>query len=204
MKLFYASASPFVRKVMVVATELGLDGRIERIDAATTPMKADPKLAEANPVAKLPTLVTDAGEALYDSGVICEYLATEASSASMLPANGSARWVTLRRQALADGLLDAAVLRRYEKAMRPEEKQSADWDEGQRLKVTRALDALEGETGALGSAVNLGTIAIACALGYLDFRFAHEDWRTGRPKLAAWYEDNWAKRPSMTATAPGS
>jgi glutathione S-transferase len=165
-------------------------------------MQANPDLADANPVAKLPTLITDDGEALYDSGVICEYLAAEAGNQTMLPPTGPARWETLRLHALANGLLDAAVLRRYEAAMRPEEKQWADWVEGQRLKVARALDELERTADALGSEPTLGTIAVACALGYLDFRFADENWREGRPKLTAWFEDNWANRPSMMTTAP--
>ena len=202
MKLFYASASPFVRKVVIIAAELGLDDRIERIDAATTPMRANPDLAAANPIAKLPTLITDEGDALYDSGVICEYLMAEAGNTSMLPPSGSARWATLRLHALANGLLDAAVLRRYEAAMRPEEKQWDDWVEGQRLKVARALDELERTADTLDSEPTLGTIAVACALGYLDFRFGNENWREGRPALAAWFETNWATRPSMIATAP--
>lgn len=202
MKLFYASASPFVRKVLVVAAELGIAERIERIDAAATPITPDPKLAKVNPLAKLPTLVTDEGEALYDSGVICEYLTALAGGDTMLPAQGAERWAVLRLHALANGMLDASVLRRYEAAMRPAEKQWADWDAGQRLKVTRALDQLEAEAGTLGAAATLGTIGVACALGYLDFRFGHEDWRAGRPKLAAWYDDGWAKRPSMIATVP--
>ncbi|HUT49073.1 MAG TPA: glutathione S-transferase [Alphaproteobacteria bacterium] len=201
MKLFYAAASPFVRMVWVTALELGIADRIERIDGGTTPMDANPALAEANPVAKLPTLVTDDGEALYDSRVICEYLIVEAGNDTMLPAKGWEHWSALRRLALANGILDAAVLRRYEAAMRPAEKQWEGWSEGQRLKVVRALDELEREVDQLGGGATLGAIAVACALGYLDFRFGHENWRDSRPKLAAWYED-WAKRPSMTETVP--
>ncbi|MDH3231936.1 MAG: glutathione S-transferase [Alphaproteobacteria bacterium] len=201
MKLFYASASPFVRMVLVTAAELGIADRIERIDGATTPIDANPALAETNPVAKLPTLVTDDGDALYDSRVICEYLVDVAGNETMLPTKGRARWSALRRLALVNGILDAAVLRRYEAAMRPAEKQWQGWDEAQRLKVVRALDELEREVDQLGSGATLGAIGVACALGYLDFRFDHENWRDGRPKLAAWYED-WAKRPSMTATVP--
>jgi len=201
MKLFYAAASPFVRMVWVTALELGIADRIERIDSGTTPMEANAALAEANPVAKLPTLVTDDGDALYDSRVICEYLIVEAGNETMLPAKGREHWSALRLLALVNGILDAAVLRRYEAAMRPEEKQWEVWDEGQRLKVVRALDELEREADQLGDGATLGAIAVACALGYLDFRFGHENWREGRPKLAAWHDD-WAKRPSMTATVP--
>lgn len=201
MKLFYASASPFVRMVWVTALELGIADRIERIDGATTPIDTNPALADANPVGKLPTLVTDDGEALYDSRVICEYLIVEAGNDTLLPANGRARWSALRRLALVNGILDAAVLRRYEAAMRPTEKQWDVWDEAQRLKVVRVLDELEREADQLSSGATLGTIAVGCALGYLDFRFDHENWRDGCPKLAAWCAE-WAKRPSMTATVP--
>lgn len=201
MKLFYAAASPFVRMVWITALELGIADRIELVDGGTTPMDANPALAEANPVAKLPTLVTDDGEALYDSRVICEYLIAEAGNDTMLPSKGPARWPALRQLALLNGILDAAVLRRYEGAYRPAELRWPAWDDGQRGKISRALDMLEGDMDALGG-VTLVSIAAACALGYLDFRFADEDWRASRPKLAAWYDDGWAKRPAMIATVP--
>jgi len=201
MKLFYAAASPFVRIVLVTAAELGLSDRIETVDGMTTPMKANPALADANPVAKLPTLVTDDGEALYDSRVICEYLVAEAGSETLLPARGPGRWKALRDLALINGILDAAVLLRYERAYRPKELQWADWDQGQRGKIDRALDLLEADMTALKGTTLVG-IAAACALGYLDFRFPEHGWRASRPKLAAWYDDDWAKRPAMTATVP--
>lgn len=203
MKLFYASASPFVRIVLVTAAELGLDDQIERVDGGTTPMEPNPALAEANPVAKLPTLVTDDGEALYDSRVICEYLVAQAGNDTLLPTRGPERWKALRDLALVNGILDAAVMRRYEGAYRPEEFRWAPWDDGQRGKINRALDVLEDDIAALDG-TTLASIAAACALGYLDFRFGDEDWRASRPRLAAWYDDDWAKRPSMVATVPQS
>jgi glutathione S-transferase len=202
MKLYHAAASPFVRKVRVTAAELGLEGRIEQVDVATTPVKPDPKLKAANPLNKIPALMTDDGELLYDSPVICEYLAATAGNGDFLPAAGKARWTALRLQALGDGIMDAAVLRRYEDFLRPKDKFWPDWDAAQKGKVTGALDALEADAAALEGPVTIGTVTVACALGYLDFRFAAEDWRQGRPKLAAWYE-TMAKRPSMAATAPG-
>jgi glutathione S-transferase len=201
MKLFYVAASPFVRIVTVTAAELGLADRIERIEGGTTPMDANPALAEANPVAKLPTLITDDGEPLYDSRVICEYLVAEAGNETLLPARGPERWTALRDLALINGILDAAVLRRYEAAYRPAEMRWTAWDDGLRGKIDRALDLLEGDMTAL-SGTTLVSIAAACALGYLDFRFPEEDWRATRPKLAAWYDDDWAKRPVMVATDP--
>jgi glutathione S-transferase len=201
MKLFYAAASPFVRIVLVTAAELGIADRIETVDGMTTPMNANPALADANPVAKLPTLVTDDGQALYDSRVICEYLVTEAGNETMLPPRGPERWKALRDLALINGILDAGVLLRYELAYRPADLQWEEWKDGQRGKIDRALDELERDMAAL-EGTTLVSIAAACALGYLDFRFSDRDWRASRPKLAAWYDDDWAKRPSMTTTVP--
>lgn len=201
MKLHYAAASPFVRKVRITAAELGLDDRIELVDGMTTPVDTRPSVAEANPLGKIPALETDDGTVLYDSPVICEYLVSLADSDALLPATGAERWKARRLEALSDGIKDAAILRRYEKMVRADNMRSTEWDQGQADKITRALDALEREADTLGDAPTLGTIAVGCALGYLDFRFADEDWRPGRPTLAAWYAA-WSERPSMKATEP--
>lgn len=203
MKLYYAAASPFVRKVMATAVELGIADRIERISVATTPVNTDPALAAANPLGKIPALLTEDGDTLYDSPVICEYLIATAGDGALLPDEGAARWSALKLQAIADGLMDAAVLRRYEAVLRPEEKRWAEWDAGQCRKIAGALDALEAMVDTLAGPVTLGTIAVGCALGYLDFRFAEEDWRKDRPALAAWYE-GFAQRPSMQQTIPAA
>jgi glutathione S-transferase len=201
MKLHYSLASPFVRKVMAVAIETGLDGRLERAQLTTTPVKPDADLIRDNPLGKIPCLVTDEGAVLYDSRVICEYLDTLHDGAKMFPGAGPGRWTALRRQAEGDGIMDAAVLARYETFVRPEEHRWDEWLEGQRQKFRRALDALEAEAGDFGNTVDIGTITTGCALGYLDFRYGDEDWRATRPKLAAWFE--WfGKRPSMVRTAP--
>jgi glutathione S-transferase len=201
MKLHYSLASPFVRKVMAVAIETGLDGRLERAHLTTTPVKPDAGLVRDNPLGKIPCLVTDEGAVLYDSRVICEYLDSLHDGAKMFPGAGPARWTALRRQAEGDGIMDAAVLARYETFVRPEEHRWDEWLEGQRQKFRRALDALEAEAGDFGNTVDIGTITTGCALGYLDFRYGDEDWRATRPKLAAWFE--WfGKRPSMARTAP--
>ncbi|MGH6906136.1 MAG: glutathione S-transferase C-terminal domain-containing protein, partial [Geminicoccaceae bacterium] len=135
------------------------------------------------------------------SRVICEYLDSLHDGARMFPGAGPARWTALRRQAEADGIMDAAVLARYETFVRPQEHRWGEWLEGQRQKFRRALDALEVEAGDFGNTVDIGTITIGCALGYLDFRYGTEDWRATRPKLAAWFA--WfGKRPSMARTAP--
>lgn len=201
MKLHMAGSSPYVRKVRIVAAEVGLGDGYDIHQLAVSPIAPDDALVADNPLGKVPALLTDDGMALYDSRVICEYLDSLNDGATLFPAGGPARWQALRRQALADGILDAAVLTRYENAVRPGQFRWIEWIEGQMAKVHRALSALEHEADQLGDTVDIGTISIACALGYLDFRYADDDWRKSRPGLAAWYE-TFSKRPSMQATAP--
>jgi glutathione S-transferase len=201
MKLHHSAASPFVRKVMAVAIETGLDGRLEPVARVTTPVKPDAGLIGDNPLGKIPCLVTDAGAVLYDSRVICEYLDSLHAGPKMFPAAGPARWTALRRQAEGDGIMDAGLLGRYETFVRPKEHRWGEWLEAQRQKFRRTMDALEGEAADFERTVDIGTIAVGCALGYLDFRYGDEDWRAPRPRLAAWFE-RFAKRPSMARTAP--
>lgn len=201
MKLHFAIASPYVRKVRALAIELGLDNRIELLNRAMTPVSPETELNADNPLGKIPCLITDAGQALYNSRVICEYLDSQATGKKMIPDHGQVRWTALRRQALADGVLDAAVGKRYETFLRPKEHQWPAWIDAQTAKYNQALDQLEKESGSFGNTVDIGMIAIACALGYLDFRYPDEGWRNGRANLAGWYE-TFAKRPSMTKTAP--
>lgn len=199
MKLYYSPASPYVRKVRVLALETGLMDDIELASVSLTPIGPDAALCSDNPVGKIPTLVRDDGSALYDSRVICEYLDSLHGGTPMFPAAGDARWNAVRRQALADGILDSAVGTRYETSLRPQELRWPDWVDAQMTKVRRSLDALEDEE--LDDGVDIGTISVGCALGYLDFRYADEGWRDSRPRLAAWYE-RFAARPSMSATRP--
>ena len=209
MKLRYSPTSPYARKLLVCALERGLDERIERVPTDI----GDPNsgLAAQNPLGKVPALVLDDGTVLYDSPVICEYLDSLHGGEPLIPPSGAARWTAKRREALADGILDAAVLRMIETRRRPEELRWPAWDELQGAKMRRGLDALEAEAaaggleggleGGLDGGLDLGTIAIGCMLGYLDLRFAAEDWRPGHPALAAWYEA-FTERPSMQATRP--
>ena len=201
MRLHYNVASPFVRKVMAVAIETGLDDRLEPAARMMTPVRPDADLIRDNPLGKIPCLVTDDGAVLYDSRVICEYLDSLHDGPRMFPAAGPARWTALRRQAEGDGIMDAGVLARYETFVRPQEHRWGEWIEGQKQKFRRALDALEAEAEAFGDTVDIGTLTIGCALGYLDFRYADEGWRDSRPRLAAWLE-RFAARPSMARTAP--
>ena len=200
MKLRYSPASPYVRKVSVVALETGLDKRIERIPTSVSPTKPNTDIGGDNPLFKVPALALDDSGALFDSPVICEYLDSLHGGPKMFPANGAARWTALRRQATGDGILDAAILMRYE-LLRPEANRWADWRDGQMAKVQGGLAALESEADKLGATIDIGTITIGCALGYLDFRFADLDWRKPYPKLATWY-GGFSARPSMKATVP--
>ena len=135
MKLHYNVASPFVRKVMAVAIETGQDGRLEPVTPTMTPIKPDADLVQDNPLGKVPCLVTDDGAALYDSRVICEYLDSLHDGPKMFPPAGPARWRALRRQAEGDGIMDAAVLARYETFLRPKERRWPEWIEGQKAEV---------------------------------------------------------------------
>ena len=199
MKLHYSPASPYVRKVRVVAIETGLMDGIDLANVTISPVGPDADVCADNPVGKIPTLVRDDGDALFDSRVICEYLDSLHDGARMFPDKGDARWTVLRWQALADGILDAAVGTRYETFLRPENLRWPDWVGAQMHKIRRSLDALEGET--LGDGVDIGTISVACALGYLDFRYPDEGWRDSRPTLAAWFE-TFGARASMRETCP--
>jgi glutathione S-transferase len=200
MKLLYSPSSPYVRKALVLAMETGLDRKIETVAVTTTPIAPASEVTARNPVSKIPALV-DGGMTLYDSPLVCEYLDSKHRKKKLFPAKGKARWMALRQQALGDGLLDAALLARYEGFLRPAEKRWAEWSDGQMAKINGALDAMEKEAAALKGAVTIGHITIACALGYLDFRFGDLDWRNKRKKLAAWY-GKFAQRPSMKATMP--
>ena len=198
MRLYYSPASPYARKVLVVAHELGLASQIETVVIAANPVGGPGELAAVNPLAKIPTLRLADGEALYDSRVIVDHLIT-LSKVAILPEAWRERRAIMVEQATADGLLDAALLARYELALRPESLRWPEWIAGQMAKIDRALDRFEPVRREVEP--TLGDIAVACALGYLDFRFADYDWRSSRPSLRAFYEI-FSERPSMTATDP--
>jgi glutathione S-transferase len=200
MKLFHSPASPYVRKCMVVAHEAGLAARLELLPAAAHPVNRDRNLVASNPLGKVPTLLTDDGLALYDSRVICEYL-DHVGGGGLFPPAGPARWRALGEQALGDGILDAALLVRYENGARPETLRWADWTAGQMDKVACGLAAIEAAAGGFGDRVDIGTVTLGCVLGYLDFRFATLGWRDRHPASAAWFA-RFEARPAMQATLP--
>ena len=201
MRAFVNAASPFARKVRIVARESGLIARIEEIDTAVSPVKPNAELAASNPLVKIPVLVLDDGTTLYDSRVICEYLDTLAGT-QLIPASGTARWEALRLQALCDGILDAAVLIRYELAVRPQANRWPDWVEAQRGKIEGGLTALAALQPGFGPDFGIGQVGAACVLGYLDFRFPEIDWRSRHGTLKAWFATEAANRPSIRDTTP--
>ncbi|MEM6162275.1 glutathione S-transferase [Erwinia sp. P6884] len=201
MQLYYASTSPYVRKVMVAARCLGLAEEIELLASAAHPVERDERIAAFNPLAKVPALRTEEGICLYDSRVICDYLNARAGG-TLIPAHGDARWISLTRQALGDGLLDAALLARYEFSARPQEKQWKAWAEAQLNKVAAALAEIERHASCFHPLPDdLGLITVGCGLGYLDFRFAGLNWRRDHPQTAAWFA-TFDAHPAMAATRP--
>jgi len=197
MELKFSPLSPYVRKVTVTAHELGIAGRIR-----LTPVKTrdEPEsIAPFNPLGKIPALVTDGGAVLYDSPVICEYLDAEYGNHRLLPASGARRWEILTRMALADGTMDAAILVRHERA-RSAERQSADWIDWQLRKVLASLDRLEQSVDTFGDALDLGTIAVGCALGYMPLRIAELEGLPRWPRLRAWYESVSQRDPFHLTT----
>lgn len=198
MKLFFSPTSPYARKVVVTAAEKGLGDKLK-----LAPAGPESGLARENPLGKVPTLVTDDGMTLFDSPVICEYLDGQAKGRRLIPARGPKRFKVLKTEALADGLLDAAILIMAERKQRPPEKQHQPAVDKQMQKINAALDAMEAmlEAKELGRAPTVGSIAVACALGYLEFRFPDLKWRKGRARLGRWYK-SFAKRPSMMGSVP--
>jgi glutathione S-transferase len=196
VKLFYSPTSPYVRKVLACAIARGIEQRITLV--TTNPHVSPPDLLAGNPLSKVPCLLTDDGLALFDSPVICEYLDTEGNEMPMFPSHGGARWIALKRQALGDGMLDAAILRRGE-AARPRDDARDAVIARQRAAVERSLDVLEREPPH--RVLDIGSLTVACALGYLDLRFAADDWRAGRPKLAEFHAA-MMNEPALARTVP--
>ena len=198
MRLHFSGTSPFVRKVLVLAHEAGIADRIKLVP--TDVWAPDSDIRDANPLGKVPALELDDGTVLFDSPVICDYLDATFCDHRYLPADGPAHWHARRTIALADGMMDASVLQLLEQKRDPA-LCSTDWIARQQAAVDGGLDALENLVEGFDAVVSQAAIAVACALGYRDFRFAGIDWRSTHPKLAAWYTA-FAARPSMQATVP--
>lgn len=198
LKLHWSPKSPYVRKVMVCAHELGLLDRIELVRSVAAMLKPNPRLMQDNPLSKIPTLVLDDGFVLFDSVVICEYL-DDLGGGSLFPKRGADRWQALRWHALGDGLLDTAILWRNE---REREVPLPALIEAFELKTRAALSLLDDETQALDETrFAIGHVTLACALGYLDYRFESLGWRAIAPRLAEWFAET-RTRPSLQNTEP--
>lgn len=201
MKLYFSPASPFVRKVVVTALELDLGHRLQNLPSAAHPVNRDATVAAFNPTGKVPTLITDDELPLYDSRVICEYLDSLDGQSRIFPPAGPARWRALREQALGDALLDAALLVRYETLVRPKESSWQPWIDGQMRKIHSVVAAIESDASKYGERFDIGTLTLACALGYLDFRFPSLDWRDGHANATSWFE-RVSTRTSMQQSFP--
>ncbi|MBA4171466.1 MAG: glutathione S-transferase [Hyphomicrobium sp.] len=200
MTLLSAPASPFGRKVKITAKLKGLFEQIS-VENIDTSQPANPALKARNPLQKIPVLILADGTELYDSHVICEYLDSLVADPRLIPASGMARFVTLRRGALASGLMDAAVLLVYEHRFRPEDMRSEAWTARQQSKVDQTLAHLEAEPPKWSGQPDYGDISLASALGYLDFRHGGK-WRTNHPALVAWLGLFGRSVPAFDETAP--
>ncbi len=201
MKLFYANASPFVRVVMIALHETGLLSQVDLIDVAVTPTGPEGALHGANPLGKIPCLIREDDSALFDSRVICRFLAAQRPDAGLYP-DGDDLWAALTLEALAMGIMEAAVLMVYEGRLRPEVQQSPEWIDAQWGKVDRALRTLETSwMPTLDARPNIAVLAVAAALGYLDFRHDARGWKKTYPALARWAA-GISDRPSLKATGP--
>jgi glutathione S-transferase len=201
MKLHWSPRSPFVRKVMIAAHERGVAARLDCVRTVAATSKPHAELMKDNPLSKIPTLVLDDGTVIYDSPVICEYFDSigDAETSKLFPAEPRMRLLALRRQALGDGFLDLLVLLRDER-IRTQPSQTHLTSAAVRKRAV--LESLEIEATELAaSQFGIGHIAIGCALSYLDFRYADENWREGHPRIANWHA-GFAARPSVLATEP--
>ncbi|WP_428686766.1 glutathione S-transferase N-terminal domain-containing protein [Roseibium sp.] len=199
MKLYFANTSPYARKARMVIHEKDLEPQVECI--FRNPFEESPDLKQANPLGKVPALITAEGQAVFDSPVICAFLDALTPEPRLIPDDGT-RWHVLTAEALADGILDAAFAIVMERR-RPEEQQSPMWLERWETAILRTVSALEADLSAFTGNLNLAQIALGAALGYLDFRLPDIDWRTGDPKVSAWFAE-FAERPAMKATDPAS
>ena len=202
MLMHWSPRSPFVRKVMIVAHEVGLADRIETVRTLVAAATPNVELMKQNPQSRLPTLVLADGTVIYDSPVIAEYFDSLNTGEKLFPASFPERLVALRRQSLGDGMLDTMLMWRAEQLRAPEH-QSIKHMQAWKLKTNVSVDTLEEkEVDALAaSRYSIGHIAIGVAIGYIDFRFPELAWRNGHPRLAKWY-DGFAARPSVKVNAP--
>lgn len=199
MQIYFSPFSPYVRKCLVTAHELGLNERVQLLPSNANPVTRDQEIIAKNPLGKVPTFITVDGAVLYDSRVICEYL-NDLGNGALVPRSGAERWSALTLQALGDGILDGALIARYEDVARPEALRWPEWRAAQLDKARTSLAHLAANPELIAPhRVDIGTLTVACALWYLDLRFADFGWREQFPAVADWYQV-FSQRPSLQAT----
>jgi len=200
MRLYWSSRSPFVRKAMIAAHETGVASRIKTIRVEVAASKLNSDVMAHNPLNKIPTLVLENGDVLFDSRVICEYFDSLNTGPKLFPSAPPERWTALRRDAIGSGIMENGVARLGENA-RSEETRSQPHLSAYKAKIDAALDYLDADAAALiKDRFSIGHVSIGAALGYLDFRYANEDWRRGRSRLEEWHK-GFAERASVKQTA---
>ncbi|WP_419903672.1 glutathione S-transferase N-terminal domain-containing protein [Kiloniella sp.] len=201
MQLCFSATSPYARKVLMVAMEKGLESEIKITPMATFTTESD--IWNQNPLGKVPVLSTREGTILCDSPIICEYLDSLSEETPLVPRSGEGRWQASNFHALADGIMDASIQRTVEIRQRPADMQWEEWHTRQSLKIDKTLQVFEAAltAGKFAKTFGIGEITLACALGYLDFRYADENWRKDCPALAKWFEEI-SQRASFIKTSP--
>ncbi|KQB96495.1 glutathione S-transferase [Loktanella sp. 1ANDIMAR09] len=199
MQLLISPASPFVRKARVLIREAELMGTVDEVIVSTSAFNSAPEVIAANPMGKIPALIRADGPAIYDSRVITRFL-NDLAGANLYPQ--SSIWEILTLEATADAIMDATVSMAYETRLRPTDQQSPDWIEAQWAKAARGIAAINSRwMSHLTGPLNIGQIAVACALSYIDLRHDARGWRNGNEALANWHAE-FSTRDSMVATKP--
>jgi len=202
MKLFYAPQSPFARKVRAASIELGLEDRLQLEYAEVVPGRPNTEYARSrNPLRRVPALVTDSGETIFDSTVICEYLDALAGGGNLIPQDVRHRWRVLTNHALAQGMCESVILIRYETWLRPESARWPAWVDDHWDKINSGLDWFEHNESELSEPINLAHLALGCLLGYVDFRWPHHGWRERFSSIGSWFAQ-LEQRPSFARTKP--
>jgi glutathione S-transferase len=202
MKLYYAPQSPFARKVRAAAIELGFGDSLQLEYAEVVPGRPNADFAQSrNPLRKVPALITDAGETLYDSTVICEYLDALAGGGVLIPRNASRRWRVLTNHALAQGMCESVISIRYEIWLRPERLRWDVWVDDQWDRIYSGVGWFESNDRELGDPIDLAHLALGSLLGYVDFRWPHNGWRSRFPNVGSWFA-RLEQRPSFVQTRP--
>lgn len=199
MRLYYWMTCPFACKVLAAIEEIGIKDSIELIPMH--PWEKSSQLSHLNPLKQIPVLEIEDGFCIVDSPVIVEYIDTLHQGTRLIPPGGMERWKALKLQALADGIMEAAVLRVLEEHARHELHRSDPWIQRQNIKLIQSLDYLEKEVSNFNNKINIGTLSIAIALSYLNLRFSHENWAEKRQDLGRWFK-KISERPSIKETHP--